>query len=128
MAKRFTATEIWGEDWFLEMPSEYKLFWYYMLANCDHSGLFKVNLKTFSRLNGIELEIDKILGLFNSGKDRIRVVNQGVWLIEDFFAYQYGEIFNPNNRLHESIERCYTKVGVNLRSIRGLKEVKERTK
>ena len=26
MAKRFSATEIWDEDWFLDMPNEYKLF------------------------------------------------------------------------------------------------------
>ena len=43
MAKRFTSTEIWNEDWFLDMPAEYKLFWYYMLCECDHAGLFKVN-------------------------------------------------------------------------------------
>lgn len=124
MAKRFTATEIWGEDWFLSMPIQYKLFWYFMLSNCDHAGLFKVNVKPFCVLNSVELTPEEVLSYFNNGKDRIRVVNQSVWLIEDFFVFQYGEKFNQNNRVHDSVGKAYSKVGVKLRSIRGLLEVK----
>lgn len=128
MAKRFTATEIWGEDWFLSMPLEYKLFWYYMLSTCDHAGLFKVNVMVFCGLNKVCVTPAKALEYFNVGKDRIRVINQTAWLIEDFFSYQYGENFNQNNRVHESIEKAYCKVGVKLGSIRGLKEIKMRSK
>lgn len=125
MAKRFTATEIWGEDWFLEMPMEYKLFWYYMLSACDHSGLFKVNLRSFCGLNEVNLTPTRALGYFNNGKDRIRVINQTVWFIEDFFVYQYGTTFNPNNRVHESVGELYEKAEIKLTSIRGLKDLKE---
>src|ERR1043165_1493121 len=102
MAKRFTATEIWTEDWFIEMPSQYKLFWFYMLSACSHSGLFRVNLKSFCGLNEVKITSDEVLRLFNSGKQRIREINPTTWLIEDFFVYQYGGTFNHNNRVHES--------------------------
>jgi len=128
MAKRFTDTNIWGEDWFLEMPNEYKLFWYYMLSNCDHSGVFKVNLRSFCSLNEVKLSSSKVLEYFNVGKQRIRVIQDNVWFIEDFFVYQYGETFNTNNRVHESIKKVYEKYNIELTSIRGLKDHKDRVK
>ncbi len=128
MAKRFTATEIWSEDWFLIMPVEYKLFWYYMLANCNHAGFFRVNLRSFCGLNGVNLTSTSILDFFNDGKLRIRVVNQSLWLIEDFFVYQYGSTLNKNNRVHDSITKEYLKHNIDLTSIRGLKDLKERVK
>ncbi len=128
MAKRFFATEIWEEDWFLEMPLEYKLFWFYMLAACDHAGLFKVNLRSFCGLNEVKLSSKTALEHFNNGKIRIRVVSESIWLIEDFFVFQYGPGFNPNNRMHESIENLYVKNKIELTSIRGLKDLKDRVK
>lgn len=128
MAKRFSDTEIWSEDWFLEMPNEYKLFWFYMLSNCDHAGIFKVNLRSFSSLLEVKLTTTTALSLFNAGKERIRVINQSLWFIEDFFVYQYGTTFNTNNRLHESIEKIYTKYGIELTSIRGVLDLKHGVK
>jgi len=128
MAKRFTATEIWNEDWFLDMPMEYKLFWYYMLSTCNHAGLFKVNLRSFCGLIGVNLTSTIALELFNNGKQRIRVINNSLWLIEDFFVYQYGSTLNPNNRVHGSIVKEYSKHNIELTSIRGLKDLKEGVK
>jgi hypothetical protein len=128
MGKRFTDTNIWGEDWFLEMPNEYKLFWYYMLCNCDHAGIFKVNMRSFCSLNEVKLTSNKVLDYFNNGKQRIRELQANVWFIEDFFVYQYGETFNTNNRVHESIKKVYEKYNIKLTSIRGLKDHKDRVK
>lgn len=128
MAKRFTSTEIWSEDWFLDMPSEYKLFWYYMLSTCDHAGVFKVNTKTFCKMNEVILTSSLALNYFNTEKQRVRVLSDNLWLIEDFFQYQYGEIFNPNNRVHDSIEKVYQRHNIEMTSIRGLKDLKDRVK
>lgn len=129
MAKRFISTVIWDEDWFLEMPAEYKLFWFYILSNCDYGGLFKVNLRSFCSLNGVIIKQEDALKYFNNGKIRIRVLeNQSVWFIEDFFAFQYGTTFNPENRVHDSIEKLYLKHGIKITSIRGLIDLKDRVK
>lgn len=127
MAKRFTSTDIWEEDWFLELPLEYKLFWFYILSACDQAGLFKINVRSFCSLNNVEIDIDKAYQLYNKGKNRLRKVNGSNWLIEDFFHFQYGQNLNLNNRVHQSIERLYGKHGVKLESIRGLKEVKKKS-
>jgi hypothetical protein len=128
MAKRFFATELWEEDWFIEMPNEYKLFWYYMLANCDHAGLYKVNLRSFSGL--LEVKVSSAIALthFNFGKQRIRVITDSVWFIEDFFVFQYGTTFNINNKLHESISKLLAKHKIPLTSLRGLQDLKDTLK
>lgn len=124
MAKRFIGTNIWDEDWFIAMPTPYKLFWFYMLSACDHAGVFKVNISPFISIHKLKIDPKKAFSLFNNGKERIRQINGSSWLIEDFFVFQYGEKFNPNNRVHTSIKAVYEKVGVKLGSIRGLIEGK----
>lgn len=128
MAKRFFATELWGEDWFIEMPNEYKLFWFYVIAECDHGGLFKVNLGSFCRLLEVKVTPTEAIKYFNSGKERIRILSDSVWLIEDFFSFQYGPKFNSENRVHASIKKLYEKNNIQLTSLRGLKEVTDRVK
>jgi len=128
MAKRFFSTKIWDEDWFLDMPIEYRLFWFYILTSCDHAGIFKINLRSFCSLNGVKIDPPTALCLLNNGKQRIREINTTTWLVEDFFCYQYGETFNPGNRVHESIEKLYNSHGIKMTSIRGLKDLKDGVK
>lgn len=128
MAKRFISTEIWDEDWFLEMDIEYRLFWFYILSSCDHAGIFKVNLRSFCGLNGVNLTSTQALVYFNNGKDRIIVISDSIWLISDFFVFQYGTTFNPNNRVHLSIENIYKKYKIDINLIRGLIDLKDRVK
>lgn len=124
MAKRFTATEIWEEDWFLDMPNEYRLFWYYMLSKCDHAGVFKPNITRFNNSVGKKINKEKALMFFNEGKERISVTRKKNWWIIDFFVFQYGQIFNFNNNLHFSIYKVYNQEDINVRTNRGLKEVR----
>jgi hypothetical protein len=128
MPKRFIATELWNEDWFLEIPMEYRLFWYYILSKCDHAGLYRANIKTFCSINDVSITAVKALSYFNDGKDRIRVVSDRVWLIEDFYVFQYGTTFNINNKVHESILNAYNQHNIKLTSIRGLIDLKETVK
>ena len=90
--------------------------------------MFKVNFRSFCSLNGVKLDSKKALEYFNNGKDRIRELSANLWLIEDFFVFQYGETFNPNNRLHDSVEKLYNKHDLKMTSIRGLKDLKDRVK
>lgn len=123
MAKRFTATELWEEDWFLDMTNEYKLFWYYMLSNCDHGGFYRVNVRSFNSLLEVKVSPAEALKLFNAGKQRIREISESVWFVEDFFFFQYGDSFNINSPLHKSVFELYKKHRVDIAYVRGLKEV-----
>lgn len=132
MAKRFTSTEVWSEDWFLDMPNEYKLYWFYMLSACNHAGIFRVNSRVFSSLVEVKIDPNEASNHFNAGKQRVRKINDSTWLIEDFFTYQYGCSFNLNNRVHQSVLAEYEKLGIEISEIRGLNrsiiDLKERVK
>jgi hypothetical protein len=128
MAKRFIGTDIWNQDWFLDMPNEYKLFWNYILCECDHAGLFKVNVRMFNALVGCNISTDRSLEYFNADKDRVRVIKPTLWYIEDFISFQYGVQLNSANRVHKSIIDLLELNEVNLGSIRGLKDLKEGVK
>jgi hypothetical protein len=127
MAKRFASTEIWKEDWFLEMPCEYKLFWLYVLSACDQAGFFKINTVVFNSSNSVNINIDTAIEFFNKGKKRIRKVNGSMWLIEDFFKFQYGQKFNLTNKMHLGIEKIYSGHGVSISSLEGVERVSKET-
>lgn len=123
MAKRFTGTEIWDEDWFVELPKDYKLFWFYMKDKCDQAGFFKINIRQFNSLHETNIETETVLELFNKGKKRLRKVNGSMWLIEDFFKFQYGRKFNDKNVVHLGIEKIYSGHGVLIGSLEGIERV-----
>ena len=126
MAKRFTDTEIWNDDWFYELSPEYKLFWFYIKDDCNHAGIWKPKTRSFAALSDVEINLENALEYFNMGKNRIRVLNSGHWLIEDFFLFQYAErtkLINLNNRVHKSVFDTYMSMCVPLSTIRGIDRV-----
>lgn len=128
MSKRFTETNIWNEDWFLEMPKNYKLLYFFVKDNCDHAGIWRPNVRLFEAMIEDKVDLKKAFEYFNNGKERIYILDCGKWFIIDFFVFQYGCTFNPLNRVHKSIENIYNQLNINLTSIRGLKDLKDGVK
>ena len=124
MSKRFTETEIWNEDWFLDMPLEYRHFWNYVKDTCNHAGIWKPNVRRFNADLENKVDVNVALTYFNGDKLRADVLSSGDWMIMDFVPFQYGKVLNLNNRVHLSVYNRLNDLGVNLGSIRGLVEVK----
>ena len=103
MAKRFTDTTKWNEDWFLDLSNSHKLFWIYVCDNCDHAGIFKPNKIMFELLVGEKIDIVEFFTIVNQEKVRILELNNGRWYITGFISFQYGGNLNENNRVHKSI-------------------------
>lgn len=122
--KRLHDVEIWSQDWFLEMPTEYKMLWMWVKDKCDHAGIWKPNCKIFERTNELRVDLNKALDTFNSEKERIVLTQKGNWWLKDFFVFQYGTTFNISNKVHNSIYSIYNQENISLGSIRGLIEVK----
>jgi hypothetical protein len=127
MAKRFTETTIWDDDWFYELSPEYKLFWFYIKDNCDHAGVWKPKTRAFKAATDVEIDLNKALEYYNLNKTRIRVLKNGYWFIEDFFSFQYTKRYkqlNVNNRVHKSILDIYIIMDIPISSIKGLETIK----
>lgn len=106
MAKRFTDTDKWKKTFIKGLPAEYKLFWLYLLDECDHAGIWHVEFDLATVRLGVKLSTEKARGLFNN---RVVAFDNGTkWFIPDFITFQYGKL-NPANRAHKSVLQQLTK-------------------
>lgn len=119
MAKRFTDTEIWAEDWFLDLPNEYKLLWNFALAKANHAGVWRPNKVYFSSFCG-QVDLKKAVEIFNSDKIRVIVLESGNWFFPSFFAFQYGSTINENSKVHESILKIFEAEKIDLKICKGI--------
>ena len=105
MAKRFTDTEKWKKYWFRTLSNDHKIFWFYLLDNCDHAGIWEVDFELADYFcKGIDEQ--EIRQVFN--KQYIEFANKKRWFIKDFIDFQYGEL-KENNRMHKSVISKLTK-------------------
>lgn len=127
MAKRFTESGKWKKKWIRQLDPKYKLFWFYLLDNCDHAGVFDADIESASFHIGLEYTEKEVLEVFNR---KIVPFKTDKWFIPKFVEYQYGEL-NENNRAHLSVINILNKYNLldpNKTLIRPLKGDKEQAK
>lgn len=110
MSKRMTNTEIWGEDWFLSLSIEQKLIYFYMRDNCDAIGMFKPS-KIASFATGVTVSPGFIDGMITALGDRIKKLDDNVYLFADFVKEQYGKL-NYNCRPHRPVIEMVKNAGL----------------
>jgi hypothetical protein len=124
MPKRYTDTEKWKKKFIKTLPAEYKLFWLFLLDECDHSGIWHIELDVAEARLGIKLSLEKIRGLFS---ERVVEFDGGTKLfIPDFIEFQYGRL-NPSNKVHKSVLDKLEKYGLMGRA-RGLQDPMDKDK
>lgn len=123
MPKRFTATELWNEDWFLALTPIQRLLWFYIKDHCDHAGIWKPNVIAFNRSHHSCVVLSRCLSKFNSGKERIIVLSNGRWFLSGFVEFQYGKQLNPNSHVHLSILGVLHSNGIDLEKYVGQGQV-----
>jgi hypothetical protein len=101
MAKRFTDTEIWEQDWYIDLPTKYKLTWNYIKDKCDNCGIWRPNKSLLQRIIGEPVNLEEFLTFVNVEKGRITVLPTGRWFLRDFFIFQYGDKFSPTSQIHK---------------------------
>lgn len=110
MAKRFTDTGKWDDPWFLELKSDYKLFWLFILDRCDISGGWKVNKRMAEFCLGAPVDFDGFLAVCG---DRIKVLKNGdIWFVNKFINFQYGDL-TETNKIYRSVVLSLCSNGLN---------------
>src|SRR5689334_7123551 len=99
MAKRFIDTNIFRKDFTRSLDAPYKLLWIYIITECDHAGLWDVEIDVAKMRLG--LDSISVNGAIKAFGDKIEVVGNK-WFIPDFIDFQYGKL-NPENRAHSSV-------------------------
>jgi hypothetical protein len=100
MAKRMTDTDKWKKRFVRELSPQHKLLWFYILDDCNHAGIWEVDLEVASIRVGFELSHDNLPSSF--GEKVISFDGGDKWFIPDFIDFQYGEL-NPNSNVHKSV-------------------------
>jgi len=89
MAKRFTDTEKWNDEWFHNLSPVMKCVWFYLCDKCDNAGVWKVNKRLAEFQIGSKVKWEETVTAF---QDRLYVVNEEKWLIVKFIDFQYGKL------------------------------------
>lgn len=121
-----TDTDKWKKPFIKSLPLEYKMFWLYLLDDCDHAGLWHADFEVAELRLGTKLSQKKAEGLFS---EKVVLLDNGAkWFIPDFITFQYGE-FNEANKMYKSIIPVLKKYNLipHLSPIYGVK-VKEEVK
>jgi hypothetical protein len=103
--KRFTDTAIWQDEWFMNLPSDYKLAFMFIKDNCDNAGVWKPNKKLAEMMIGCPVDWDDFL---NQCGERIKVIQSGYWWITRFCEFQYGtlsEACKPHIKIIETLKK-----------------------
>ena len=119
MASRLTDTTIWKKQkWFKKLSVTHKLVWKYLLDECNHAGVWKIDLSELLEDLGVDdFDFSEFLKSCNSDFDkktgkgiirqRIMQFNEDFVWITGFMTFQYGGktqiISSKNNVLSSAI-------------------------
>lgn len=90
MAKRYTDTEKWKDEWYLSLSNDYKIIWQWLLDNCSHSGFCKPSISFLNMLCGLKVTEDEII---NHMDGRLLKVDKQ-WFIPKFIKFQYPTLIS----------------------------------
>ena len=102
MVKRFIDTEIWLKNkWFRKLKPKHKLFWFYIISNCDSVGVWEEDIELASYVIQCDYNRKELLNIFSH---KIKIFyNNEKWWIKDFVNFQYGILqINKKNKPHSS--------------------------
>ena len=100
MAKRFIDTDLFRKPFMRGLEAPYKALWLYLLCECDHAGIWVVELDVAQIRMGMKLDPEKAIEKMAGAV--IPIHGGEKWYLPDFVAFQYGTL-NPSNRVHASV-------------------------
>lgn len=107
MARRFTDTEKWKKPFIRGLQGAYKLLWLYICDDCDHAGIWQVDIDVAKIRIGEDVNTNDALIAFG---DKVVSFDNGTkWFIPSFLEFQYPSGLNPSNNAHGGVIRILDK-------------------
>ena len=98
--KRFTDTNKWQDPWFRQLTPTGKVFWIYILDNCDNAGIWDQDDDLFKIFSGITIKVDAHIEELG---DRVEILESGKVLIPKFVQFQQGGDLKESKPFHRGI-------------------------
>lgn len=130
MAKRFSETKIWEDEWYQSLPIEWKIAWKYLCDKCDEAGIWKPNLKLADFQINEKIKWEEAAKWLNNGKIRV-VITEKAWILKDFVPFQYGEaVYTSQHGFHKKIRAMLSRYPIDTlcNRVQEEEEVKEEDK
>ena len=74
MAKRFTDTEKWKKPFIRGLQGAYKLLWLYICDDCDHAGVWQVDIDVAQIRIGEKIDLKEAIKTFD---EKIIIFDKG---------------------------------------------------
>jgi hypothetical protein len=126
MAKRFTDTEIWDKDWFMQLNPKQKCLVKYVRDKCDLAGIWSPNYRLASVYIGDSVTEDELLSIDNG--NQFSKLKDGKIYCSGFIDFQYGLTLNPGSPIHKKIMQILEKNGIEYKSNKTIKPIKNLNK
>lgn len=92
MAKRFTDTEKWRDEWWGSLDNDYRMIWLYLVDSCSIAGLWKKDFRGLNFNCNTNISDDDFMKVFKS-----RIVDRNnFYFIPKFLYFQYPKGLNSN--------------------------------
>jgi len=101
MPKRFTDTELWDKEWFMQLSTKHKCFVKYVRDKCDLAGIWSPNYILASVYIGDKVTQAELLAI--DGGKQFELLSDGKIYCTGFIDFQYGTSLNPNSPIHNKI-------------------------
>lgn len=104
MAKRFTDSQKWNDDWYISLSNNYKVVWQWLLDNCNHAGVCKRSMSLLNlmcRTNILEKDLVKIM------EGRIIIINNN-WFIPKYLKFQYSTLLSSKPAVISAVKELFS--------------------
>ncbi len=101
MAKRFTDTELWDQEWFMNLNLRDKLLTKAVRDKCDIAGIYKPNMLLLSMYIGEKVTLEDIIKVDNGRQ--FKLLDNGKIYCIGFIEFQYGAKLNERSPVHSKI-------------------------
>ena len=108
MTKRFSDSELWNKDWFLNLSLKQKLLVKYIFDACDCAGVYEISYRQLENIFGEKITKEDFLSI-----KQVKFIAENKIFIEDFIEFQYGvKIFDLNEKysVHKGILKKLNKI------------------
>lgn len=110
MAKRFTDTDKWKDNWYLSLSNDNRLVWQWLLDNCEHSGVIKRGVVAINLNCRTSLTEEKLIEIMEG---RL-IISGGYYFIPKFLKFQYSAGLNSDKPVIKSVRNRLNDLGVEL--------------
>lgn len=115
-------SDMYRKPFMKRLPADCKLFWSYLLLDCDHAGFWEVELDVANIRLGVDLTEE---GLLEAFEGKIIDCGDGKWFVPSFIEFQYGEL-KEGHRVHDSVIKKLKSKGfchIKLEKLKGIQRV-----